>query len=80
MKLPSLSRLEPPVAHKPARDPRAATVALIVNAGAFRRAETDDPPEEEPVNNDPDAVPGHPPEPQPGQLILDAIKKRERGK
>jgi hypothetical protein len=79
---PNLPRLTPATPTKPATDPRADAARLIVNAGRYRRAET----QNEPSNYEPsdpdkrDDKPGKPPEPAPGQLILDAIRRRQEGK
>jgi hypothetical protein len=72
---PNLPRLTP--ATKPATDPRSDAARLIINAGRYRRAET----QNEPSNDEPsdpdkrDDAPGKPPDPQTGDLIRDAIEK-----
>jgi hypothetical protein len=56
----------------PKRDLRADTVRLIIDAGKFRRAEQDDDDQRR------DTEPGSPPEPEPGSLVLDAIRRRQK--
>jgi hypothetical protein len=68
---PTLPPLTPTTPTKPATDPRSDAARLIIAAGRFRRAET----QNEPSNDERDDKPGKPPEPQPGDLIRDAIEK-----
>ena len=58
------------------RDLTADTARFIVAAGRRRRAEKDPSNDEQSDPNKRDDEPGSPPEPEPGSLILDAIRRR----
>ena len=74
----SLTPIKPPT--KPATDPRADAVAMILKGGRFRRGLQEDKPGESDDQEKRDNKPGKPDEPAPGDLILDAIRRRQEGK
>jgi hypothetical protein len=68
----------------PPPDPRADAVALILAAGRYRRAETQDNPSDTPEYVPQDGTQRRrdkeDDEPEPGSLVLDAIRRQQESK
>jgi hypothetical protein len=76
----NLPPLTPSTPTKPATDPRAGAVAMILAGGRYWRGQSPDDSNDKPADDKGDTQPGKPDEPAPGQLILDAVRRRQEGK